>query len=221
MKTKHLICPAIALGLTAATSQAATIVYDFEGGDVAQANNISVTAVGNSSNDFGSGITISNWNVASPSREVFVSGGQVRAKKSGDTDTHTFTVTIPDLGSNSVTFTNFSFDFGEAGPDDGAPTWTVSSDFGGGVFTPNFANGTGTGSANDEDVSMALTGFTGISNTTITFTLGDAAGGNNSGASMYTYIDNVVLTGEVVPEPSTTALLGLGGLALILRRRKG
>ncbi|MBT8044110.1 MAG: PEP-CTERM sorting domain-containing protein [Verrucomicrobiae bacterium] len=30
----------------------------------------------------------------------------------------------------------------------------------------------------------------------------------------------IVLTGTVVPEPSTTALLGLAGLALILRRRK-
>lgn len=34
--------------------------------------------------------------------------------------------------------------------------------------------------------------------------------------------DNFILSGEVVavPEPSSTALLGLGGLALILRRRK-
>jgi hypothetical protein len=38
----------------------------------------------------------------------------------------------------------------------------------------------------------------------------------NSGGSVY--IDNVSL--NLVPEPSTTALLGLGGLALILRRRK-
>lgn len=35
-----------------------------------------------------------------------------------------------------------------------------------------------------------------------------------------TTLDNVMLTAEAVPEPSTTALLGLGGLALILRRRK-
>jgi hypothetical protein len=35
-----------------------------------------------------------------------------------------------------------------------------------------------------------------------------------------TYIDDVSLEVSVVPEPTTTALLGLGGLALILRRRK-
>ena len=33
-------------------------------------------------------------------------------------------------------------------------------------------------------------------------------------------VDNVVLTAIAVPEPSSAALLGLGGLALILRRRK-
>ena len=43
---------------------------------------------------------------------------------------------------------------------------------------------------------------------------------NHSGGA-----DNLVAVAEVrfidaVPEPSTTALLGLGGLALILRRRK-
>jgi len=35
-----------------------------------------------------------------------------------------------------------------------------------------------------------------------------------------TFFDDVVVSGTVVPEPSSTALLGLGGLALLLRRRK-
>lgn len=34
------------------------------------------------------------------------------------------------------------------------------------------------------------------------------------------WVDDVVVNGTVVPEPSSAALLGLGGLALILRRRK-
>ena len=36
----------------------------------------------------------------------------------------------------------------------------------------------------------------------------------------YYTVDNVSFDGTAVPEPTTTALLGLGGLALILRRRK-
>ncbi|MFC4991478.1 PEP-CTERM sorting domain-containing protein [Rubritalea tangerina] len=39
---------------------------------------------------------------------------------------------------------------------------------------------------------------------------------NNNAA----YIDKATITYTAIPEPSTTALLGLGGLALILRRRK-
>lgn len=38
--------------------------------------------------------------------------------------------------------------------------------------------------------------------------------------TMTDFFDNFEVTGTAIPEPSSTALLGLGGLALILRRRK-
>jgi hypothetical protein len=42
----------------------------------------------------------------------------------------------------------------------------------------------------------------------------------SGGANDWVSFDNVRLDSTAVPEPTTTALLGLGGLALILRRRK-
>ena len=219
------------LGLAATSANAATVVYGFEGG----AETGQILSIAATSNDFGSGITASNWGVNSGASgrpaHVQPTGSQdgnsahtsayLIVEKGSSTDVHTFTITIPDLGSNSVNLTNLSFDFGEVGPDNGAPTWTISSDLGGGTITPNTANGVGTGNWNTDSASLALAGsFSGLNNTSVTFTLSNAAGGNNSTDTWGTWIDNVVLTGEAVPEPSTTALLGLGGLALILRRRK-
>ena len=43
---------------------------------------------------------------------------------------------------------------------------------------------------------------------------------NGAGNTAHTAISELRFTGTVVPEPSSAALLGLGGLALILRRRK-
>ncbi|MEP2776702.1 MAG: PEP-CTERM sorting domain-containing protein [Luteolibacter sp.] len=42
----------------------------------------------------------------------------------------------------------------------------------------------------------------------------------SSGFQAATRVGSISLIGEAIPEPSSTALLGLGGLALILRRRK-
>jgi hypothetical protein len=42
----------------------------------------------------------------------------------------------------------------------------------------------------------------------------------NTGSDGYVRFEEILVQGTAVPEPTTTALLGLGGLALILRRRK-
>ena len=62
--------------------------------------------------------------------------------------------------------------------------------------------------------------FDGLSTITIRIAYDDRQG--NSGTGSATRMDNWTVNGTViaVPEPSSTALLGLGGLALILRRRK-
>jgi len=55
--------------------------------------------------------------------------------------------------------------------------------------------------------------FISVSGTAVTF-------GAGSGASTAFAIDGITVGVVAVPEPSSTALLGLGGLALILRRRR-
>ena len=50
--------------------------------------------------------------------------------------------------------------------------------------------------------------------------IGKVVGVGILAASNYPEVDDVTLSVSAVPEPSSAALLGLGGLALILRRRK-
>jgi len=231
MQIKHTAALFTTAALIGTSAEAATIVYGFEGG----AESGQILSIAATSNDFGSGIAASNWGVNSGAsgRPAHVQplGNQdgnsahdsayLIVEKGSSNDVHTFTITIPDLGGQTVNLTNLSFDFGEVGPDNGAPTWTISSDLGGGTITPNTANGDGTGNWNTDSASLALAGtFSGLNNTSVTFTLSNAAGGNNNTNTWGTWIDNVTLTGEVVPEPGSLALMGLGGL-LIARRRRG
>ena len=63
----------------------------------------------------------------------------------------------------------------------------------------------------------------GTEGTLITFEVGGVSkdlvdGSSYANSNRGNYVDNIEFT--LVPEPTTTALLGLGGLALILRRRK-
>jgi len=113
------------------------------------------------------------------------------------------------------TFSNASLKFTNSG--------TVSSIGGSAEFT--------TVGADDINYVNFLSGWTG-SITSSSFTTLEAwktelTGGNNQfdGATLdsSTFDDNFVFQNgaiQAVPEPSSAALLGLGGLALVLRRRK-
>ncbi|NWK54989.1 PEP-CTERM sorting domain-containing protein [Verrucomicrobiaceae bacterium N1E253] len=73
----------------------------------------------------------------------------------------------------------------------------------------------------NESIIFSDPAYQGLTDTTITFTWHAGGTAGNPGTSDSDFA-NVVIHGDVssVPEPSSVALLGLGGLALLLRRRK-
>ncbi len=99
-----------------------------------------------------------------------------------------------------------------------------------GQDTPFEVDSTGTVSFDEIGLGAVIT--TGVSSISYDFTLTDAGSagdylvlgwsttnpdGGSTGSDSFN-VDNIVVS--AVPEPSSAALLGLGGLALILRRRK-
>ena len=103
-------------------------------------------------------------------------------------------------------------------------TQVFSSDL---YYTIEGINGTvGTISGFVDDISYVHGGYT---TTPITLTGESLAVGEYRvsvgmrdmiGGGAFAAFDGVTLEGTAVPEPTSTALLGLGGLALIMRRRK-
>lgn len=214
---------------TVPVTEPSTIKFDFGYTTVAMngSNTGQTAVVPATSNGLSAyGVTVSDWTATSPTGGIQSVSGQMRALKKVDTDTHTFTVTIP--GGLKISLDSLSFDYGKDGADPFPADFTVSSNFAGGTFTPDqnwtFDTTPAPNAGYSESALMTLGGaFSYIysdSPTTITFTLLDSTDGNNNLISMYTWIDNVILTGTIIPEPSTMILAGLGLSALCLRRRK-
>ena len=133
----------------------------------------------------------------------------------------TYTFSLQAIDRSDLIFQSSELRLGYvSGVDDGSTGDNITNDFFGEfLLTPTVLNNTtpvnGAGASD------------GIENWVSTFTTGASPAGLGQslrieivGTGVQSLYDNVSLTYETVPEPSTTALLGLGGLALILRRRK-
>jgi hypothetical protein len=192
-------------------------------------------------NTFASGVTVGNFMIGSTDRGTDVTdqshsnhsptvsyGSQFATigRDRDNTNIMSFTVTVD--AATTVNFTNLAFDYGFAdfsgvsGTNYVNPNYTLSVD-GGGSFATSFGSlGDQTNKTNGVNVSSFSTGISGLSavtNTTLTFTwtLDDA--NNRVHAERRHLMDNIVLTGTVVPEPSA-ALLGAFGILGLLHRRR-
>ncbi|MEO1855922.1 MAG: PEP-CTERM sorting domain-containing protein [Rubritalea sp.] len=245
-QTKSNICK-IALstlcagGALAATSQAALIAkYDFENGglyvDTYNGDNPAVTDGGTEDRWFDDN-TPSITGVESLSRMTWTVG-RANANQN-ELDEHDLSSEIRSLVyraqlSNATTsdvtistsfdvtltsgweLTNWNLDFGYDVNQNITYTVTV-----GGI------DGTDTFEGNNNITDGGIWNFNANSNKTVATALTDTftvkvdftQTDGNLGTSRY---DDFILTGDLtaVPEPSSAALLGLGGIALILRRRK-
>jgi hypothetical protein len=131
-----------------------------------------------------------------------------------NTGTVEFTLT-PDQSVNLS-----SLKFGVGASNDNGATYEVSSSLTTGTLDSGDITTTIGSEGDYQDVSIDLTGFSGLQNfsSPITFSIVlDAPSGNST-----TRIDKIQVEGAVIPEPTSIALLGLMGLAALLglRRRK-
>ena len=162
------------------------------------------TIVNNGSNAY------SNNNVAYINHNLNIAD---RANERGYSFTFTTTVAYDLTG-----LTLLSGHTNDSAASDQAFTSDLSVSISGGIFTDT-TNVDYNSGATIKTQNYDLTGTSLSAGTEYTITVTSA---NMLGGGAYAVYDGITLEGNVsaVPEPSASALLGLGGLALILRRRK-
>lgn len=123
-------------------------------------------------------------------------------------DTNTYSVTPVGTGGTAVNITNGILNDTyiriviESAANSTAATWSVfNDDTSALISSQNLTDWTGGNTSTDDSI-----GF-----------MSGSSGGDNREVL---YREVSLNTGSLVPEPSSTALIGLGGIALLLRRRK-
>lgn len=231
-RSASLTLPAFAAALTllAAPAHAASVVYEFTGGSLAP------TVSG-----LPAGVTASNFSIGSfdsgtlQSDALRLTGADIGTNSTGTSRNNntvlSFSLTIP--SNVTLDLTSLTFDYTSSG---------VDSTF---IFARTFSNLIDNGSVVDDTIGLfgkasgdptSATGvtislvdpssntlvgsnvtasaFTGLTDQTVTFSMPMIENGDDAG---FIQFDNITL--NVIPEPSTALLGGLGVLFLLRRSR--
>jgi len=160
-----------------------TIIFNFDDND----------AVVDVNEFVGQGVVVSDFVHLRPGdpTTIRLANGRAEALAKSPDVTHQFTVTVPP--GLTLHFEELSFDVGFRGGDPLRNDWeVVLSD---GAATPS----SGSLLVSSTSVTVALTGLDELSDTDVTFTVLEKAGNNNNSWTMGTHLDNLKLTGRILP----------------------
>lgn len=126
----------------------------------------------------------------------------------------TFTVTP----TTELSFTSLSFDYYRQ-TSDAATNFALRTDANGDNFTTTIASGTMSGVSTWNAAELDITGVSSLQNVTTATTFHLYVWGSSLETAISRY-DNIELNATLVPEPTSLALLGVGSLFIMRRKRR-
>ena len=137
------------------------------------------------------------------------------------TTTNYFTFTVTAASGFTLNLTDLALKTALVDPSNPSGTTFVRSSVDGYASDLGSYTQTGTSGSTFTDRSIDLSGAAYQNLSTITFRIYHYDNTDSTSSTGLVHrIDDVVLNGSAVPEPASIALLGLGGLSLLVRRRR-